>query len=56
MEVYNQIKSNKFQTAGEVISFLKNNTIPSSLINELLSGKIKSKGDMEKLLEKHFHF
>lgn len=56
MEVYNQIKSNKFQTAGEVISFLKNNTIPSSLINELLSGKIKSKGDMEKLLEKTFPF
>lgn len=56
MEVYNQIKSNDFKTGSEVSDFLKNNNIPSALIKELLSGKIKSKNDMEKLLEKIFPF
>ncbi|MBG6027871.1 type III secretion system translocon subunit SctE [Proteus columbae] len=56
MEVYNQIKSNDFKTESEVRNFLKNNNIPSALIKELLSGKIKSKNDMEKSLEKIFPF
>ncbi len=56
MEVYNQIKSNDFKTGSEVSDFLKNNNIPSALIKELLSGKIKSKNDMEKSLEKIFPF
>lgn len=56
MEVYNQIKSNDFKTESEVRDFLKNNNIPSALIKELLSGKIKSKNDMEKSLEKIFPF
>lgn len=56
MEVYNQIKSNDFKTESEVSDFLKNNNIPSALIKELLSGKIKSKNDMEKSLEKIFPF
>ncbi|QEZ93507.1 type III secretion system translocon subunit SctE [Proteus sp. CD3] len=56
MEVYNQIKSNNFKTKSEVENFLKNNNIPSALIKELLSGKIKSKNDMEKSLEKIFPF
>lgn len=56
MEIYNQIKENKFKTEAEVEAFLKNNNIPKSLIKELLSGKIKSKKDMEKLLENTFPF
>ncbi|MBG2802460.1 MULTISPECIES: type III secretion system translocon subunit SctE [Proteus] len=56
MEVYNQIKSNDFKTESEIRNFLKNNNIPRSLIKELLSGKIKSKSDMEKSLEKIFPF
>ncbi|WP_099076240.1 type III secretion system translocon subunit SctE [Proteus alimentorum] len=56
MEIYNQIKENKFKTEAEVEDFLKNNNIPKSLINELLSGNIKSKKDMEKLLENTFPF
>lgn len=56
MEVYNQIKSNDFKTESEIRNFLKNDNIPRSLIKELLSGKIKSKNDMEKSLEKIFPF
>lgn len=56
MEIYNQIKENKFKTEAEVEAFLKNNNIPKSLIKELLSGNIKSKKDMEKLLENTFPF
>ena len=56
MEIYNQIKENKFKTETEVEDFLKNNNIPKSLIKELLSGNIKSKKDMEKLLENTFPF
>ncbi|WP_193015547.1 type III secretion system translocon subunit SctE [Proteus sp. FME41] len=56
MEVYNQIKDKNFKTEPEIESFLKNNNIPNSLIKELLSGEIKSKEDMETLLEKTFPF
>lgn len=56
MEIYNQIKENKFKTETEVEDFLKNNNIPKSLIKELLSGNIKSKKDMEKLMENTFPF
>lgn len=56
MEIYNQVKDNNFKTEAEVEKFLKNNNIPNLLIKELLSGKIKSKEDMEKLLEKTFPF
>lgn len=56
MEIYNQIKENKFKTEAEVEDFLKNNNIPKSLINELLSGNIKSKKDMERFLENTFPF
>lgn len=56
MEIYNQIKENKFKTEAEVKNFLKNNNIPKSLIKALLSGNIKSKTDMEKLLENTFPF
>ncbi|QIG04627.1 type III secretion system translocon subunit SctE [Proteus sp. ZN5] len=56
MEIYNQVKDNNFKTEAEVEKFLKNNNISSSLIKELLSGNIKSKEDMEKLLEKAFPF
>ncbi|WOO49378.1 type III secretion system translocon subunit SctE [Hafnia alvei] len=56
MEIYSQIKDKKFKTEKDVAFFLKNNKIPNSLIKELLSGKIKSKEDMEKLIEKNFPF
>lgn len=56
MEINNQIKDNGFKTEAEVESFLKNKNIPDSLIKELLSGKVRSKEDMEKLLEKTFPF
>lgn len=56
MEIINQIKENGFKTEAEVENFLKNKNIPDSFINELLSGKINSKEDMEALLEKTFPF
>lgn len=56
MEIINQIKENGFKTEAEVKNFLKNKNIPDSFINELLSGKINSKEDMEALLEKTFPF
>lgn len=56
MEIYNQIKSNNFKTEAEVDSFLKNSKIPRIFIKDLLSGKIKSKDEMGKLLEKIFSF
>ncbi len=56
MEVYNQIKENKLKTESEVESFLNNKEVPASLIKKLLSGKIKSKEEMGKLLEKTFPF
>lgn len=56
MEINNQIKDGKFKTEQEIADFLKNKNIPSSLIKELLLGKINSKADMEKALEKAFPF
>lgn len=56
MEIINQIKENGFKTEAEVENFLKNKNIPDSFINDLLSGKINSKEDMEALLEKTFPF
>lgn len=56
MEINNQIKEKGLKTPAEVSEFLNNNNIPNSLIKELLSGNIKSKKDMEKLIEKTFPF
>lgn len=56
MEIYNQIKENKFKTESEIETFLNNKEIPHTLIKKLLSEKIESKEKMGMLLEKTFPF
>ncbi|MCT8264247.1 type III secretion system translocon subunit SctE [Proteus terrae] len=56
MEIYNQIKENKFKTESEIETFLNNKDIPHTLIKKLLSEKIESKEKMGTLLEKNFPF
>ncbi|MEQ4938222.1 type III secretion system translocon subunit SctE [Proteus terrae] len=56
MEIYNQIKENKFKTESEIETFLNNKEIPHALIKKLLSEKIESKEKMGMLLEKTFPF
>ncbi|MCW9689701.1 type III secretion system translocon subunit SctE [Proteus terrae] len=56
MEIYNQIKENKFKTESEIETFLNNKEIPHTLIKKLLSEKIESKEKMGTLLEKTFPF
>ncbi|WP_109394891.1 type III secretion system translocon subunit SctE [Proteus terrae] len=56
MEIYNQIKENKFKTESEIETFLNNKDIPHTLIKKLLSEKIESKEKMGTLLEKTFPF
>ncbi|WP_337241867.1 type III secretion system translocon subunit SctE [Proteus faecis] len=56
MEIYNQIKINKFKTKDEVINFLKNKNIPDAVINKLLTKKIKNREEMEVFLEDKFPF
>lgn len=56
MEIYNQIKENKFKTESEIETFLNSKDIPHTLIKKLLSEKIESKEKMGTLLEKTFPF
>lgn len=56
MEIYNQIKENKFKTESEIETFLNKKEIPHTLIKKLLSEKIESKEKMGMLLEKTFPF
>lgn len=56
MEIYNQIKVNKFKTKDEVINFLKNKNIPDAVISKLLTKKIKIREEMEVFLKDKFPF
>ncbi|WP_337236551.1 type III secretion system translocon subunit SctE [Proteus faecis] len=56
MEIYNQIKVNKFKTKDEVINFLKNKNIPDAVISKLLTKKIKTREEMEVFLKDKFPF
>ncbi|NBM92569.1 MULTISPECIES: type III secretion system translocon subunit SctE [Proteus] len=56
MEIYNQIKINKFKNKKEIIIFLKNNNIPDAVVSKLLAKKINSREEMAVFLEDNFPF
>lgn len=56
MEIYNEIKNNHLTTESEILDFLKNKNIPSSIARDLLSNKINSREEMEAFLKEHFSF
>lgn len=56
MEIYNQIKINKFETKKEVIDFLKNKNIPDAVVSKLLAKKINSREEMAVFLKDNFPF
>ncbi|CRL63838.1 type III secretion system translocon subunit SctE [Proteus penneri] len=56
MEIYNQIKVNKFENKKEIIVFLKNNNIPDAVVSRLLAKKINSREEMAVFLKDNFPF
>ncbi|WP_311748926.1 type III secretion system translocon subunit SctE [Proteus penneri] len=56
MEIYNQIKINKFETKKDIIVFLKNNNIPDAVVSKLLAKKINSREEMAVFLKDNFPF
>ncbi|WP_162556774.1 type III secretion system translocon subunit SctE [Proteus sp. TJ1640] len=56
MEIYNQIKINKFETKKEVVDFLKNKNIPDAVVSKLLAKKINSREEMAVFLKDNFPF